>query len=470
MPRGGTPVAALMQVVTLGTSLGMADVFAAIDQRFPHAVFLDSAGGPTALTRYSYICADPFLLLRSKDRCVEIAHGLKTEQMDADPLDVLGGLLERYRLPVVPGLPPFQAGCAGYLAFELARQIERLPAHALDDLGLPEMYLGFYDWVIAHDHQTDQRWLIAKGSETMGVPAEERVRRVMTYLETARSDSVARLRRPTRVTSTFGRQQYLSAVRRVKDYIVAGDVYQVNLSQRFTIATAGSDPWGLYRRLRAVNRAPFAAYLHYPEVAVLSSSPELFLRLEGGDVMTRPMKGTRPRGQSDEEDHGLSTELAASVKDRAENLMITDLMRNDLGRVCIPGSITVPDLFTIETYPTVFQMVSTVQGRVGPGVDAVGLLRACFPGGSVTGAPKIRAIEIIDELEPTQRSVYCGAIGYMGFDGSVEMCIPIRTLLAKGDTVYCQVGGGIVADSDPGAEYDETLHKARGAFLALGVE
>ena len=254
----------------------------------------------------------------------------------------------------------------------------------------------------------------------------------------------------------------------MKDYIASGDIYQANISQRFE-ATLSCEPWELYLRLRQVNPAPFAAFLSYPEVTVLSASPEQYLNMRNGTVYTRPMKGTRPRGKTSDEDRRLAAELLASEKDRAENVMIVDLLRNDLGRVCVPGSIEVPELFTIEKYPTVFQMVSSICGRTRPGVDAVDLLRACFPGGSVTGAPKIRAVEIIDELEPTQRSVYCGAIGYVGFDNSTLTSIPIRILLVKGRKVYFQVGGGIVADSDPQAEYEETLHKARGSLEALGI-
>jgi para-aminobenzoate synthetase component 1 len=257
-------------------------------------------------------------------------------------------------------------------------------------------------------------------------------------------------------------------VEAVKAYIYEGDVYQANISQRFEGALT-CDPWELYLRLRQANPEPFAAFLLYPELAVLSASPEEYLRLANGEASTRPMKGTRPRGDTPAADRLMAADLRASEKDRAENVMIVDLMRNDLGKVCVPGSIDVPELFAIEEHPHVLQMVSHVRATTRPGVDAVELLRACFPGGSVTGAPKIRAMEFIDELEPTQRSVYCGAIGYIGFDGSMLTSIPIRILLVKGRRVYFQVGGGIVADSDPAAEFEETLHKARGSLQALGL-
>ena len=252
--------------------------------------------------------------------------------------------------------------------------------------------------------------------------------------------------------------------------MVTGEIYQANLSQRFRVEIGDIPPWQIFRRLREASPAPFAAYLEYPDAAIVSASPEEFLRLQRRTVRTRPMKGTRPRGANPDQDFELAEALRSSVKDRAENVMIVDLMRSDLGKVCVPGSIMVPHLFAIERYSTVFQMVSTIVGELLPGVDAIDLLQACFPGGSVTGAPKIRASEIIDELEPHQRSVYCGAIGYIGFDGSMITSIPIRTLIVKDGVAYCPVGGAIVFDSDPEDEYQETLHKARGAFLALGLD
>ncbi|MXY44292.1 MAG: aminodeoxychorismate synthase component I, partial [Dehalococcoidia bacterium] len=272
----------------------------------------------------------------------------------------------------------------------------------------------------------------------------------------------------TNLRSNFTREQYVEAVKRVKRYIAAGDIYQANISQRFE-ANVDTDAWTLYQSLRNTAPAPFGAYLGFPESSVLSASPEQFLRVENDFVETRPMKGTRPRGANNEDDIRLGRELAASEKDRAENIMIVDLLRNDLGRVCQPGTIRVPELFTVEKYPNVHQLVSSVTGRLRPEHDAIDLLKACFPGGSVTGAPKIRAMEIIDEIEPVQRGVYCGAIGYIGFDGSMQLSIPIRTMVAKGQRVYLQVGGGIVADSDPDAEYQETLDKARGGLEALGI-
>jgi para-aminobenzoate synthetase component 1 len=269
--------------------------------------------------------------------------------------------------------------------------------------------------------------------------------------------------------SSFTRESYLKAVERVREYIFAGDIFQANLSQRFE-APLSEPAWSLYRRLRERNPAPFAAFLDFPGVAVLSASPERFLRVDaGGSVETRPIKGTRPRGVGPEHDAALGQALAESPKDRAENLMIVDLMRNDLSRVCAPGSVRVAELFALEQYATVHHLVSTVVGQLAPGADALDLLRAAFPGGSITGAPKLRAMEIIAELEPSRRGVYCGSIGYWSVTGELDTSIAIRTAVARNGRVYFNAGGGVVADSDPADEYQETLDKARGLIDALAV-
>ncbi|MDP6402465.1 MAG: aminodeoxychorismate synthase component I [SAR202 cluster bacterium] len=457
-------------VRTLGPSSRLVDVFPSFLD-LPYPVLLDSTSSSGREARFAYLTADPFMVVRSKGKHVETEFQGSIERRESSPFDVLQELLRVYRFSRAPGAPPFQGGAVGYLAYELAHHLERLPLTATDDLDLPEMNVGLYDWVIAQDRQTRETWAISTGlPEASSTRAEERLQQAVHRMDNRPdpSDPTADIASPSQMRSTFSREEYLEAVSAVKKYIVQGDTYQVNISQRFEVPLK-VPPWQLYRRLRKVNPAPFAAYLQYPEVAVLSASPEEYLRLEGGSVETRPMKGTRPRGRDPGEDRRLAAELYASDKERAENVMIVDLMRNDLGRVCIPGSIHVPDLFTVERHPVVFQMVSTVRGEIRADVDAVDVLKACFPGGSVTGAPKIRAMEIIDELEPTQRSVYCGAIGYIGFGGSMVISIPIRILLAKGDMAYFQVGGGVVADSDPEAEYRETLDKAEGSLRALGI-
>lgn len=442
----------------IGLTSGLLDV--------DYPVLLDSALVRLGLGRYSYVTADPLVVLRSKGRRVEVVeHGAVTRTEEI-PFLVLQRLLSRFSTNHREDGPPFQGGAIGYFGYEMGGLLERLPGTTVDDLALPDMSIAFYDWVVAFDHADNRAWLVTTEFSREGRAqwARERIRK--GHFGSVPTNGLPTIARNLR--SNFTREQYLDAVKRVKRYITAGDIYQANISQRFE-ATVDANPWKLYHALRRTAPAPFGAYLGFPEFSVLSASPEQFLRVERDFVETRPMKGTRPRGVTPEDDIRLGRELAASEKDRAENIMIVDLLRNDLGRVCRPGTIRVPELFTVEKYPNVHQLVSSVTGRLRPEHDAVDLLEACFPGGSVTGAPKIRAMEIIDEIEPVQRGVYCGAIGYIGFDGSMQLSIPIRTMVAKGQRVYLQVGGGIVADSDPEAEYQETLDKARGGLEALGI-
>ena len=438
----------------------------------PYPLLLDSAMSHPHLGRYSYLTADPFLILRSRGRRIYLECDGQREESEGDPLAMLLDLLRRFATPTLPGLPPFQGGAAGYIGYDLGRTLERLPVLAADDLELPDLCLAFYDWVLAHDGLAGQSWLIATGLPQRTADeahlrlqwARERLAEPLPSPE----KSVARIQEhPLR--STFTPKEYLAAVQRIKGYLAAGDIYQANLSQRFMLPFV-DDPWPLYLRLRQVNPAPFAAYLEFPEVAVLSASPEEFLRVEGRQVETRPIKGTRPRGSTAEEDAALAQELLASEKERAENIMIVDVLRNDLGRVCRVGSIQAPSLLAVEQHPTVHHLVSTVTGDLPEGVHPVNLLRASFPGGSITGAPKIRAMEIIEELEPTRRGIYCGAIGYLGFNSTMNTSIAIRTMVVTKGALTFSVGGGIVMDSDPEAEYQETLHKARGLMLALGID
>jgi len=283
-----------------------------------------------------------------------------------------------------------------------------------------------------------------------------------------RTSSVRRSQEQMALKGNFTHREYLNAVEKARQYIIAGDIFEVNLSQRFK-ARLSIAPYELYTRLRSINPAPFAGYLDFDEVQVVSASPERFLHLQGDRVETRPIKGTRPRGKTPEADKALADELLSSMKDRAENIMIVDLERNDLGRVCRYGTVRVTELAILETFPTVFHLTSTIVGRLKKGRDSIDLLKATFPGGSITGAPKVRAMEIIDELEPTRRSVYTGSIGYLSFNGNIDLNIAIRTFLVKGGIAYFQVGGAVVYDSDPEAEYQETLHKARALIDALNM-
>jgi para-aminobenzoate synthetase component 1 len=431
----------------------------------PYACFLDSSLPMQRLGRYSFIGFEPHMVLTthgSDCRWWRREGGMGESR--ENPFTALRKALSEFRLEEeVEGLPPFLGGGMGYLSYELGRYIERLPEKATDDLELPELCFAFYDRVLAHDHTSGKTWLAAAHPDDPGKVLAEASRRLEgempAYPAPGNGGQV-------RFVSNFTRDEYMEAVRKVKEYIFAGDIYQANLSQRFR-AALGEHPWELYRRLRRLNAAPFAAYFNAVSGQVCSSSPERFLKGEGRRVETRPIKGTRRRSSDPEEDRRLAEELLASAKDRAELSMIVDLERNDLGRVCEYGSVEVEEHAVIEHYATVHHLVSTVVGELHPGRDVVDLLRGSFPGGSITGAPKIRSMEIIDELEPTARSVYTGSIGYLGYNGKYDLNIAIRTIICKGDTAYFQVGGGIVADSDPADEYQETLDKGKAIFAAL---
>ncbi|MHB9092282.1 MAG: aminodeoxychorismate synthase component I [Chloroflexota bacterium] len=436
----------------------------------PYPVFLDSSLYHERLGRYSYVTADPLLVLQSKNGRVEVNGDANPCTPKGDPFECLRQLVYRLETEFVPGLPPFQGGAVGYFGYDLAHHIESLPRTAVDDVGVPDMVVGIYDWVLAYDHASARTWLVVSPYPHGDYErARHRLEMVASRLAQLEPEPVSRRARPLArpLASTFDRKGYVDAILRAKEHIAAGDIYQVNLSQRFQV-TLPISPWQLYRCLREVSPVPYSAYLQLGDLAVASASPELFLRKEGSRVETRPIKGTRPRGKTPEEDRRLAEELLASEKDRAENVMIVDLLRNDLGKVCRVGTVRVPELYSLESYSTIHHLVSAVEGVLDGRHDAVSLLRACFPGGSVTGCPKIRAMEIIDELEPTQRGVYCGSIGYLGFNGNLDTSIVIRTIVVKGGQAYFQVGGAIVADSDPEDEYQETLDKARAMILALG--
>jgi para-aminobenzoate synthetase component 1 len=405
----------------------------------------------------------------------------KKETLKGNPFDVLAVLLAEYHLDPDDSHLPLIGGAVGYLSYDLCHFIEHLPSTTLDDLQFPECYFAFYDRILAFDHLQNKTFIASSGfpasdeSKRM-MRAEKRSNELKETLLQASSAILEQYSSPeynyaiqvSSLRANFTHQQYVKAVETAREYIAAGDIFQVNLSQRFE-ADLNVPPYQLYRYLRHINPAPFAAYLDFDKVALLSASPERFLRVRGDMVDTRPMKGTRPRGLTQAEDKAMERELKNSIKDRAENVMIVDLERNDLGRVCRFGTVRVSELCTLEKYATVFQLTSTVEGRLSQDKNRIDLIKACFPGGSITGAPKVRSMEIIDELEPTRRSVYTGAIGYLSFNGEMDLNMVIRTILAKNNTIYFQVGGGIVYDSEPEAEYQETLDKAKALFQALGI-
>ena len=476
----------------------------------PFPWLLESALPSRRLGRFSFAGSDPYLVLRAFGERVELDHRRPVREdlapgrsvLECDPLDAVrrlmpprlgrGALRQESECEAEPRVP-FVGGAVGYFGYELAQCVESVSLHARNDLGLPDLVLLFTDRLLAVDavegralavglgFGVDEASAAARaaaaaeelagrfeechaGSMRQTEPAEEPEPEYGT-LEARRRLLSAPLASELRVW--FDEGSYSRAVSSVRDEIAAGNVYQANLTQRMDLPYAG-EPWALYRVLRRLSPAPFAAYLELPEVAVAGSSPERFLKLEAdGRVESRPIKGTRPRGPTPEADELLAAELAASAKDRAENLMIVDLVRNDLGRVCRLGSIAVPELMAIESYATVFQMVSTVTGRLRPDCDATDLIRAAFPPGSMTGAPKIAAMRILDALEPVRRGIYSGAVGYLDARGGADLSVVIRTLLVKDGRAYLHAGGAVVADSDPVAEYIESLDKARALLAAV---
>src|SRR5688572_5366029 len=426
----------------------------------PWAVFLDSGLCHPGQSRFDILAARPYVRLVTRGPLTEI-HDQGIELTREDPLT----LLQR-RLAIDPrhatGLP-FCGGAIGYFSYDLARRFERLPALARDTERVPEMAIGIYDWAVVVDHLERRSFLVGQGRDPETDLKWDHL--VRLFSAPAPETRRASFRVTSPITSSMSRDRYGRAFRRLQGYIRDGDCYQVNLAQRFA-APAQGDPWLAYQALRVMNPAPFAAYLNTPYARVLSASPERFLAVRAGYVETRPIKGTRPRAGHPRLDARLIEELRASAKDRAENVMIVDLLRNDLSKCCALGSVRVPKLFEVESFATVHHLVSTVIGELNPERDAIDLLRGCFPGGSITGAPKLRAMEIIEELEPHRRGVYCGAIGYIGYDGNMDLNIAIRTLVLSRGEVRFWAGGGIVADSTMEEEYQETFDKAA-AMLKL---
>jgi para-aminobenzoate synthetase component 1 len=459
------------QVVDLPAAL-----LAAVIGSWPQPALLESGPGFGEAGRWSVLAAYPRLVWEATgSRWSLQTDSGAVESGEGDVLEALAALLRRFGLADPgerpdPAVPPFQGGMIGFLGYDVAPLIERLPRKAARQSRLPDIRLALHDTAVTVDARTGRVELWAWDLTGEGRSAAQR--RARGWRKAL--DRAVRSPRPAPIPPTsglvpsrsFDREAYLATVRKVLEYVAAGDVFQVNLSQRFT-APWRDDPLELYLRLREESPAPFAAFLHWKDLAVVSASPELFYQTRGDLLVTRPIKGTRPRGADPEADRRLAGELLAAPKDRAELTMIVDLERNDLGRVCEYGSVVVREPLTIESFAQVHHLVATVEGRLRTGAGPVDVIHALFPGGSITGAPKIRAMEIIDELEPNRRGLYTGAIGYLSQGGSSGFNIAIRTILIEGDRASFQVGGGIVADSDPEAEYDETLAKGRGMLAAL---
>lgn len=433
-------------------------LFACIAHR-PWSMWLDSGRPGSGYGRYDILVADPVITLTTRGELTEVI-GPTSEISRADPFSLVRDYLGRHQ-PCVSGIP-FMGGAVGYFGYDLARRLEKLPVQALDAESLPEMRIGIYDWALVVDHAARKCWLASHGRAPQ---TRERWNEwVALFTQTGfKKDGEFSVTGP--VASNMTEASYTSAFDRIQHYIHAGDCYQVNLAQRFE-APATGDAWTAYRHLRNASPAPFAAYLNFDDTQILSASPERFLEVRDRRVETKPIKGTRPRDADPVQDQCNADALLASLKDRAENLMIVDLLRNDIGKNCVPGSVRAEKMFALESFTNVHHLVSTVSGRLAQGHDALHLLRGCFPGGSITGAPKLRAMQIIEELEPHRRGIYCGAIGYIGFDGNMDTSIAIRTAVLSNGTIRFWAGGGIVADSVADREYRETWDKAAN-MLAL---
>ena len=445
---------------------------ALLSHRYP---FLLESPKPHLVTaRYSFVGADPFLIYRSKGRRIRIEREGRAEEREGDAFEELRRLFQDYRSPCLEQGPPFTGGAVGFLSYEARHFFEKLPQRAEDDLGLPDLEFLFVDRLVAYDHLEKKAWLIYL-AETKE-PFEKALRKALGWMDGFEME----LKRPALVEERAGmesgeietymtRKFFEEMVWRAKRYIRAGDIFQANLSQRLS-ASCRAHPFQLYCRLQQINPSPFSCYVDFGDFTIASSSPERLLRKQGEWVETRPIAGTRPRGKTPLEDVEKSLELLLSEKERAEHLMLVDLERNDLGRVCRYGTVEVDELMALEEYSHVIHIVSNVRGRLEEGKDGFDLIRAAFPGGTITGTPKVRCMEIIDELEPVARGPYTGSLGYIGFNGDLDLNILIRSFVLKDQRAYVQVGSGIVADSDPSREYEESLFKAQALLEALAVK
>lgn len=425
-------------------------------------IFLDSAKDPDHLGRYSFIGLNPFKKLSYKNGV------LREDQrvVSKDPFETLNKLIRKYEVKHDTSLP-FVGGCMGYFAYDLGRELEILPVIAKEQLDMPSLYFVFYNNIIVYDHHYKKVYL----TELCRISDEPRfMDKIIQDIKCGSSRLIGELvEKDVSFNSPFTEATYMAAVERMRQYIKTGDIYIANMTHCFEGETS-RDSLDIYRILRYLNPAPFSAYMPIDGVDVMCSSPERFMRIVNGKVETRPIKGTRPRGLTPEQDEANKIELESSEKDKSELLMIVDLERNDLSKVCRPYTVKVTDLFKIESYATVHHLVSTIVGKLREDQTSVDCLKSCFPGGSITGAPKIRAMEVIESLEPTRRHLYTGCIGYFGFDGNSDFNIVIRTIMKQKDKVYINVGGGITWESDPKAEYQETLDKAAALFRAVRTQ
>jgi len=446
----------------------------------PHAFLLESVVGGEKIGRYSFLGTDPFCIFKAKGRQVMIEQNGRGRMKEVDnPLDELRKLIGKYKTAPVPGLPRLSAGAVGYFSYDVVRYQEKLPDSCEDTLDLPDIYLMFFNTMVIFDNIT-KTCKVVHAPSLEGVSVHEAydtalatIRRLCERLRAPGSAGLADDITPggpvkLQYTSNMEKDYYLKMVEKCKEYIRAGDIFQVVPSQRLKTTTS-VEPFSIYRTLRAINPSPYMFYLKMDDLRLIGSSPEVMVRVEDGNVMLRPIAGTRPRSEDEAEDHRLADELLADPKERAEHIMLVDLGRNDVGRVAEYNTVKVEDCMVIERYSHVMHIVSSVVGKLAEGRDALDTLRACLPAGTLSGAPKVRAMEIIDEVETERRGPYGGAVGYIDFSGNMDTCITIRTIVMKGKEAYVQAGGGIVADSVPEREYEETLNKARGLLKAIEV-
>jgi len=447
------------------------------DQTHSHSFLLESVEGGERVGRYTFFGVDPFQVISCRGERITLARGPQRKEESGNIFDYLRQVGANYHSVTLAGLPPFTAGAIGYLSYETVRRLERLPPRVAPDVDLDDAVFMYFANVLAFDHVQHRLFLIAnvlteegKGSLRAKYDAAvlqlERLERLLRQpLNLPRS---RRPREPLRVRPNMTRQQYEAMVERSKEYIRAGDMFQVVLSQRLEVPVR-VPPFDVYRALRVVNPSPYMYFLRLGDATLLGSSPEMLVKVSGRDVEYRPIAGTRPRGKTEEEDKRLEAELRSDEKERAEHIMLVDLGRNDVGRVCEFATVRPKEVMFVERYSHVMHLVSSIQGRLRPDADSYAALAACFPAGTLTGAPKVRAMEIIDELEPTRRGLYGGAVLYADFSGNLNSCIVIRTVLVKGQRAYLQAGAGIVADSIPAREYEECMNKARALLRAFAM-
>lgn len=451
--------------------------FLAIAEKEPHAFLLESVERGEQIGRYTFLGARPYMRVKARQGQIEIARGGRIQKIADNVFHVVKHLLREHQSATVPGLPPFTAGAVGYFAYDIIRQLENIGEHAEDDLSLPDAELMFFDRLLAFDHLRHQIHIVAAADVSRESPrrAYDRALRDIAALErklsAGLSPSVWRksgraAKAKLKVQARTRRADHLRRVQRCKEYIAAGDIFQVVLSQRLDF-TPEVAPFDLYRALRQVNPSPYLYFLRMSDTHILGSSPEMLVRVTGRKLEYRPIAGTRPRGHDEAEDARLEHEMRNDEKERAEHVMLVDLGRNDLGRVSEYGSVKVKDLMYVERYSHVMHLVSALEGKLRKDLDALDAFAACFPAGTLSGAPKVRAMQIIEELEPTRRGVYGGSVLYADFAGNLDSCIGIRTLLMKGKKAYLQAGGGIVADSDPATEFQESMNKAQALLRAV---